>query len=218
MSTCAHCQDADGFFNEKKARRERKHYRKKGGTGTTALLVEQLRKGDIQGKELLDVGSGIGATQHELFQDGLASATQVDASEGYLRASEAAAEERGHADRQRSFFGDLVDLSRELPPVELVSMDRVVCCYPYLEELLRTAASLTKERMALSYPKEMLLTRIGFPLVDFGLRLWGKSFQIYLHPRNEIHRILEEEGLQLRESKNNFLWHGETFERIAKKG
>ncbi len=218
MLTCAHCQDADGFFNEKKARRERKHYRKKGVTGTTALLVEQLRKGPIQGKELLDVGSGVGAIQHELFQDGLASATQVDASEGYLRASEAEAAERGYADRQDSFFGDLVDHSSELSPVELVSMDRVVCCYPYLEELLRTAASLTKERIALSYPKEMLLTRLGFPLVDLGLRLWGKSFQIYLHPREEIHRILEEEGFQLQESKSNFLWHGEIFDRVYKEG
>ena len=43
---------------------------------------------------------------------------------------------RGHAERITFRHGDLVALSAELPAADLVTMDRVVCCYPDLEALI----------------------------------------------------------------------------------
>lgn len=212
MSCCSHCQEAGNFFNEKKARRELKRYRKKGPIAGTAKLIGQLRP-DAPGKSLLDVGGGIGAIQHELFKENLASSTQVDASQAYLQLAEEEARNEGYADRWSGQYGDFVELAADLPKHDLVALDRVICCYPYLEELLRAAARCSNERIALVYPKVNLLTRMGFPVVDLALRLWGSSFQIYLHPREATHRILEEEGFRPLAIDKTWLWHVETFGR-----
>lgn len=212
MTCCSHCQDAGKFYNEKKARSELKRYRKKGPIASTAKLIEQMRS-DAEGKSLLDVGGGIGAIQLELFKEGLTSTTQIDASQAYLQMAEEEAAKDGYGDRWSGQYGDFVELAPELPKHELVALDRVICCYPYLEELLRAAARCSSERIALVYPKVNLLTRMGFPVADLALRLWGSSFQLYLHPREETHRILEEEGFEPLAMDKSGLWHVETFGR-----
>ncbi len=212
MSCCSHCQDAGDFFNEKKARRELKSYHKKGPNTTTTKLIEQIRP-DAKGKSLLDVGGGIGAIQLELFKENLASSTQVDASQAYLQLAEEEAAKAGYSDRRSDQYGDFVELAPDLPKHDLVTLDRVICCYPYLEDLLRAAARCSNERIALVYPKVNLLTRMGFPVVDLALRLWGSSFQIYLHPHEDTHRILEEEGFRPLAMDSVWLWQVETFGR-----
>lgn len=163
----------------------------------------------------MDVGGGIGAIQHELFRSGLDAALNIDAAPAYLELLQREAEERGNGDRSTSIEGDFVELAPTLEKRELVTLDRVLCCYPYSDELLRAAASCSKGSLGLVYPREGPLMRIGFKLADFGLRLWGKEFQLYLHPRERLLKILEEEGLTLQKEAKTFLWKIELFERDA---
>lgn len=46
---------------------------------------------------------------------------------------------RGRTDDVRVVHGDLVQVSNELPAADLVTLDRVVCCYPSCELLLTDA-------------------------------------------------------------------------------
>lgn len=214
MSTCCqHCIDGQALFDEKRARKELKRYKKKGPIKSTRFLIDQLQEEGVEGKELLDVGGGVGAIQHELFGSGLGNALNVDAAPAYLELLKKEARERGNGARSSSLEGDFVELAPTLEKRDIVTLDRVLCCYPHLDALLRAAASCSKGSIGLVYPREGPLMRIGFKVADFGLRLWGKEFQLYLHPRERVLKALEEEGFVLQQEASTFLWKVELFER-----
>jgi hypothetical protein len=110
---------------------------------------------------VLDVGGGIGALSFELLDQGAARAMIVDASGAYL---DAAAEESKRRDRvgvMQMVPGDFVTLAERVPPAAIVTLDRVVCCYPDYEALIRHAAELAEKRFAYSYPRDRWFVQTG---------------------------------------------------------
>lgn len=153
MSCCIHCKEAGEFFNDKTAQKELRRYRKKGPLKSTRLLIDQLCHPRVAGKTLIDIGGGIGAIQHELFRNGLKAATQVEASQAYIEAAESEAERLGNKDRLTSFYGDFVELAPDLEQAEIVTLDRVICCYPDMEKLVEGVISKSNETCGLVYPR-----------------------------------------------------------------
>ena len=73
---------------------------RKNGLGVRALaLVEFLQDRGLEGKTVLDIGSGIGALHMELLLAGAERATGVDASPTNIAAARTLADEMGVADR-----------------------------------------------------------------------------------------------------------------------
>jgi hypothetical protein len=141
MACCEHCTDAESvLFTEGAARRELRGYRRRGPAAVTRQLLAALREQGAPEGVLLDIGGGIGALQHELLGTGMARAIHVDASRAYLDASAAEAERRGHRDRVEYRHGDFVDLADSVPDADVVTLDRVVCCYPDMPALVRASA------------------------------------------------------------------------------
>src|SRR5262245_56939394 len=133
--TCA----ADQQFNEKKATAELKRYRAKGPGPTTRLLQEGLaRVGTVSGT-LLDIGSGIGSLTFGLLERGVTRAVAVDASSAYNAVAHQEAKRLGRADVVRFVHADFVSMAPELPTATVVTLDRVVCCYPSYQALLTAA-------------------------------------------------------------------------------
>jgi SAM-dependent methyltransferase len=213
MSCCSHCRDADDFFTSRTARRELRRYRRKGPPRSTTLLLDGLRGAEVEGASLLDIGGGIGAIQHELFDDGLARSLQVDASEGYLALAREEARKRGHDDRASFRYGDAVDLAPELPTSDLVTLDRVICCYPDLEPLLEAALSRTGRLLGLVYPRNRWFVRVGMRAVNLWQRLRGSSFRVYLHEPTRVEEVVRGHGLRPTYSDRTILWHVVVFAR-----
>jgi Methyltransferase domain len=127
-------------FGERTARHDLKRYRKRGPSKPTRLLLEALRREGVEHATVLDVGGGIGAIQHELLDAGADRATSVEASAAYLRAATEEAERRGHDDRITNQAGDFVALADRVAPADVVTLDRVICCYPDMEALVGRSA------------------------------------------------------------------------------
>ena len=180
---------------------------------TTRHLLRMIRLEDVRGGELLDIGGGIGAIQHELLRDGLARAVHVDASTAYLEASRAEAERRGHAERVQYHHGDFMDLVDDIPPADIVTLDRVVCCYPDMPRLLAASASKTRRLYGLSYPREHWGTRTGVALANLFFRVRGSDFRTYLHPPAEIDAQLRRQGLTPVARARTALWHVALYRR-----
>lgn len=49
---------------------------------------------------------------------------------GAVDAAQEEAKRKGLDDRIRFYHGDFVDLASEIPPADIVTLDRVICCYP----------------------------------------------------------------------------------------
>jgi predicted TPR repeat methyltransferase len=86
----------------------------------------------------------------------------VDASSGYLAAAEANAKELGLADAVSYHREDFALSADQFMPADVVTMDRVICCYPHLQQLLRQAAEHTKQYLAISFPADQLVASLAF--------------------------------------------------------
>src|SRR5688500_10156958 len=127
---CPHCQDAEDFFSAKLAEQELAEFRKNGARKTTRILLDRLKQAGVTGFSLLDIGGGIGTIAHELIPSGLKHAFMVDASRAYLRAAQEEAQARGYAEKMDYQYGDFVQVASSIESTDIVTLDRVVCCYP----------------------------------------------------------------------------------------
>jgi 2-polyprenyl-3-methyl-5-hydroxy-6-metoxy-1,4-benzoquinol methylase len=143
---------------------------------------------------LLDIGGGVGTIQHALLKKGVTKAVHVDASSAYVRAAQEEAEYRKITDRITFLQGDYVDLAKNIPEVDLVTLDRVVCCYDEMEPLVQRSAKKARSRYGLVFPRDLWIFRIFLPLVNFILSLRGTPFRIYLHSTQRVDQIIRDQG------------------------
>lgn len=181
-------------------------YRKNGVAKTTRALVDAISKDGVAGMTLLDVGGGLGGIQHSLFDRGVVKAIHVDASSAYLRAAREEAQQRDLEDRIIHLQGDFTDLAMSIPGVDLVTLDRVVCCYDDMHALIRMSAKRAGRRLGLVFPRDLWLFKVFLPMVNFIMKLRGSSFRIFLHSTQQIDRIIRSEGLSLEMQRKTAFW------------
>ena len=67
----------------------------------------------------------------------MTKAVVADASAAYVSAATEEASRRGQSESTTVIHGDLLDVAERLPAADLVTLDRVVCCFPGNEALHR---------------------------------------------------------------------------------
>jgi magnesium-protoporphyrin O-methyltransferase len=194
--TCCQ-QRAEAVFDEKVAKRDLKRYRKKGLRKPTRLLVDAIKADGLEGRTALDIGGGVGAIQHEVLSAGAAGATSVETSAAYLQANREESARQGHGDRVAYHHGDFVELAPALPAADVVTLDRVVCCYPEMERLVGLSAAKARRLYGLVYPRDTRLVRFGFRIVNLMLRLRRREFRAFVHRPAAIDRAARDRGLEL---------------------
>ena len=169
---CNCCEITDNAFSEAEARAELRNYRRRGPMNQTKLILESIRSLGLKNADLLDIGGGIGAIHHELLRDLVREATHVDASSAYLKEAKQEASRRGHSERVHFIHTDFTDVADQLPGADIVTLDRVVCCYPDFRRLLKAAAEHSRRALAFTYPRETWYMRFGLKAANFfqGLR------------------------------------------------
>jgi hypothetical protein len=213
MNCCRHCEDAGKFFSSRAARRDLRRYRSRGPSATTRLLLDALLAQRRQDETLLDVGGGVGAIPHALIQSGFSRAVQVDASAAYLMSSQEEASRRGVRDQIEYYHGDFVDLAPNLAAVDVVTLDRVICCYPDVERLVVASAGKARHLYGLVYPRERFITSAGLCFGNVWFRLRGSAFRTYLHPTDKVEAIIQSLGFHRTSLAGSFLWHVATYAR-----
>jgi Methyltransferase domain len=196
MTGCC-CSGIDRVFGERTAARDLKRYRRKGPTRPTRVLLEAIRAQMPERASVLDIGGGVGAIQHELLAAGAAHATSVDASAAFLDAARREAERRGWADRLTQRRGDFVALADEVDDADVVTLDRVICCYPDVRALVDRSAGRAGRLLGLVYPRERLLTRAGLALANLAMRVGRKDFRAYVHRSSDVDAAARGRGLDL---------------------
>jgi magnesium-protoporphyrin O-methyltransferase len=207
------CQGIEELFNQKNASRELARYRSKGPDKTTRLMVEALKAQGIQGFTLLDIGGGIGAIEHELLAAGAASATDVDASADYIQAARAEAQRRGIAEQVRFQHGNFVDLAPQIPPADIVTLDRVICCYHDMAQLVSLSAGRARQLYGVVYPRDTWWVKVGLVVLNLFYRLQGTPFRVFVHPTRAVEDLLNRSGLQRRFYHRTLVWQVAVYAR-----
>ncbi len=203
---CGQCRAIERQFDRRVAARQLKKYRRKGPASPTQMLIDALRAEGIQGATLLDIGGGVGAIQHELLRAGAATATSVEASAAYIEAAREGADGQGHDDRVAYYHGDFVELAPQIESADIVTLDRVICCYGDLESLVGLSSARARKLYGLVYPRETWWVKLGVALINLGCRLRWQAFRVFVHPAEAVEAIVRSHGLERRFYRQTFIW------------
>src|SRR5687768_12758136 len=195
---CCQCKGIETLFDQKEAETKLKAYRKDGPAKTTRMLIEALEAQGIDGTTLLDIGGGVGAIQHELLRAGVERATGVDASTAYLKAAQEEAEQRGHADRITYHHGNFVDLAPQIAPADIVTLDRVICCYHDMPALVGLSVAKAGRLYGLVYPRDTWWMRFGIVLANLYFRVVRNPFRTFVHPTQAVDALVRGNGFEQR--------------------
>ncbi len=210
---CNCCEITDNAFTEEEAKAELRTYRRRGPMNQTKLILEAIRSLGLKNAGLLDIGGGIGAIHHELLKDVAQDATHVDASSAYLKEAKQEAARRGHSERVKFVHADFTDVASEIPKADIVTLDRVVCCYPDFHRLLKAAAEHSQRALALTYPRETWYMRFALKVANFFQRLRRDPFRVFLHPVAEMDALLKSEGFKRVSLRRLFVWEMALYQR-----
>lgn len=203
---CAH--DYETIFGRKTADRDARRFRRHGLRGSAKALAELA--GDVRGESVLEVGGGVGAIEIELLEAGAERATNVELASTYEDAAGELLAERGLSDRVDRRVGDFVTEEDAIPAHDVVVMHRVVCCYPDVDTLVGAAAEHANRRLVLTYPQERAVIRAVLSVVNAVMRIGGSTFQVYVHPFEQIASAAV--GMQLVEKRRSgFVWESAAF-------
>lgn len=205
--------DYDAQFNDEEARRDLLQYRSQGPDQTTRRLVEALVAEGVAGATLLDIGGGVGAVQLELLEAGVSRAVDVDASAPYLAAAQAEAEARGFGGRTSFLHGDFTALAGEVEPADVVTLDRVICCYGDGRSLLALSAARARCLYGLVHPVDRWWTRMVARCTNLGCRIFRNPFRMYIHRQALIDELVAAEGLEAVSLHTTWFWRTAVYRR-----
>lgn len=211
--SCCHGEGCNAQFDTRQARHDLKRYHKEGADPTTRALIDLIKSAGVQGAHLLDVGGGVGAIHHELLDAGLYAATHVDASEAYIEVAKQEAASRGHGDRVRFVKGDFVKVAGEVAEADVVTLDRVICCYGDMESLVGASTSKAKRLYGAVFPRDHWYLKPAFGAINLWKRLTGSRFRVFVHPVSAIDSAIRRQGFRQRNHLRTFVWNVALYER-----
>jgi magnesium-protoporphyrin O-methyltransferase len=111
--------------------------------------------------------------------------------------------------------GDLLDAIRHVERADVVTMDRVVCCYPLYAELLREALQRATRTFAFSYPRDRWYVRAAVWVENAARRRRTSGFRTFVHPQGSMHALIEHAGFERVAHAQTIAWAADVFARRA---
>ena len=202
-------------FGERQAQRKLAAYRRGGPDRTTSWLIDGLAAdGAAAGSTVLDIGAGVGAVHLALLEAGAVSAVDVDGSPAYVEVARGEARRAGRAADVRHETGDFVTLAPTVAPADLVALDRVVCCYPDMDALIRQSVARARRRYGLVYPRDTWWIRAGGALLNAVARLARQRTRAYVHRTAEVDALVRAAGFAPRLQRATLFWQVVVYERL----
>ena len=216
MDSCG-C-DGNGFasiFDRRNAEDDRDRYRKNGPDKTTRMLLELLAPYRSTGSTVLDIGGGIGIIDQELLRAGAGHAVLVDGSTASLEVARQEAARLNLLDRIEFVEGDFVQRAAAIEPADIVTLDRVVCCYPDAEGLVGLSSARARTAYGLVLPRDRLVVRIAMRLENLWFRMRRKAYRFHVHPLARVDEIAAANGLHPRSERQTAFWRVVVYDRAG---
>lgn len=132
-----------------------------------------------------------------------------------LATARAEAELRGLSGRVDYRYGDVVELAPDPPPVDIVTMDAVICCYPHLAPLLEAAVRTRPRIVGSTYPRDtwwMRLYQRSYNVIEALRRRPGRYF---IHRDRDVNRLMADAGYRNVHEGGIRVWRVVLYRRLA---
>lgn len=198
---CCDVNGLDRIFRGSLVTQEKRAFLKTGLNERQRAFFEGIAPLD---KTVLDIGCGVGALGTSALQRGAREAVFVDVSRAYLGAARGVVEHLNLSDRASFRQGDFTSLS--VQAADLVSLDRVVCCYPDAARLLTKAAAHSRYDLVFSHPLPTWWLGAGRYLLNLGMSVFRQRYRFYLHDEKVLLDAAQSAGHVLRHRARYGMW------------
>lgn len=211
MSCCCPHSKSGGRIFSFFASSYRRRFNKKGFEPSQIQLMSGLDQAGYANATLLEVGSGVGYLHQTLLEQGAKTAIGIDLAPDMLKEAQDWARDKGLADRAEYIQGDFIELLDNVEPAEVTILDKVVCCYPDVELLVKSSLAKTSRVYALTYPRDRWFIKIAVEISAFVLKLLGSDFRPYVHNPVNIESWILEAGFKKTYQEQTFIWLSQIY-------
>jgi magnesium-protoporphyrin O-methyltransferase len=211
MSCCCPHSKSGGRLFSFFARSYRRRFSKKGFEPSQQQLVAGLTEANFQNASLLEVGSGVGYLHQTLLEQGAKSAVGIDLAPDMLKEAQQWADDKGLDERVSYLQGDFIELLDQVEPAEVTILDKVVCCYPFAELLVKSSIDKTSRVYGLTYPRDRWFTKVAIEIMALFLKLSGSDFRAYVHNPKNIEAWIVEAGFKKIYQEQTFIWLSQIY-------
>jgi magnesium-protoporphyrin O-methyltransferase len=208
---CCQCQGIENMFDKKAAKRALKRYLKKGPSKTTEMLLKAIHKTELKGLDFLDIGGGIGAIQYDLIKAGASSGTSIEASPAYTDLVKDEIHKNNLAEIIDFKHGDFTAIASDVDSADIVTLDKVICCYDDMSELVRLSSKLSRKIYAVIYPRDVWWTKLALPFINFYPIIKGSPFRVFIHTTKKVEEIIFRNGLKRDYYDTTLFWQVAIF-------
>ena len=170
------------------------------------MLLEEIHARRVIGATLLDVGGGIGVISQELLRAGAGHAMLVEASRADLDVARQEARRSNILERMEFVEGDFVRSAGSIDVADIVTLDRVVCCYPDAEALVSVSVAHARSLFGLVLLRDGWHIRLALRLNN--LRFWVRRspYRSYGHSNIRIDELAGERGFRAIAEWRTWFW------------
>jgi magnesium-protoporphyrin O-methyltransferase len=102
--------------------------------------------------------------------------------------------------------GDFVAIAADVPDAEIVTLDRVICCYADVAALVGGAANHARRAVGLVYPRVTWWIRAGVWVANRLMPFLRRPAWIFVHPDAAVHEPLHAAGFRRRTVTRTLIW------------
>lgn len=179
------------------------------------MLLDMIHARWVGGATVLDIGGGIGVIGQELLRAGAGHVVHVEASPAYLEVARQEARRTSLLDRIEFVEGDVVRRAEALHDADVVTLDRVVCCYPNAEALVRLSLDRAGSLCGLVLPRDGWLIRAALRLNNLQFVLRRSPYRAFGHSNRRIDELAAERGFRPVADRHTWFWRVVLYGRNA---
>lgn len=192
---CCQCEGIETRFDQTYVAKKLKRYREKGPKGTTQILIDAIKESISQDMTLLDIGSGLGDIQHALLHAGVKESFNCEASTAFINACKEEALRLGNADRITHIKGDFVDMAADIPEIDIVTLDRVICCYHDMPDLVSKSLGKARRLYGIVIPIDRWWVKLAtWAYYNLRFLFLRNPFRVFVHSTEAIEGLILSQG------------------------
>ena len=193
-------------FDKARVANKVNRYHFKGIGKESKILVNALKSLGVDGCSLLDIGAGLGSIGIELLESGLASVENVEASSSFLETAKSESKKRNLIDKTKFTYGDFVEIANGISAADIVTLDKVICCYDELKPLIKLSCEKTMKYYGVIYPRDTWLVKVVIGFENVMRKIKGNTFRVFVYSTEEVDSLIKEYGLRKVFYKAMMVW------------
>jgi magnesium-protoporphyrin O-methyltransferase len=140
-------------------------------------------------------------------------AVLVDAAPAYLEVARNELRAANVLDRVDIVEGDFVRRADAIDPTDIVTLDRVVCCYPDAEALVSLSADRARNLLGLVLPRNTRLVRLALWANNLWFRMRRSPYRAFGHSNQLVDRLIGDLGLHPIAEQRTLFWRVVLYRR-----